>query len=220
MISFLRARVSQDEHGANSAVVCSIPPSEVGFGITACAGTERRESGLLGRESGRKYMYIWVVNLFGILVGVIHLVNGINDSVSKTPPRASTTCDIVVLPLYMSFLALSRSCSGISNNSPLPSFRFASRMPLSSKHSLIAPILYAEPSSCRFGEEGGGISPSWLDERLPPGNTCADGKALEVCTRWRRRIWLVGEMRSMLALGLGSTGTFFGFPVEEDMYCF
>lgn len=46
------------EQGANWAVVCSIPPSEVGKGITACVGTEREELGELGRDSGRKYMYL------------------------------------------------------------------------------------------------------------------------------------------------------------------
>lgn len=35
---------------------------------------------MLGRDSGRKYIYIWVVNRFGILVGVTHLVKGIKDS--------------------------------------------------------------------------------------------------------------------------------------------
>lgn len=58
MISFLRAKPSQVEQGANWAVVCSIPPSEVGTGITACVGNESDESGELGRESGRKYMYL------------------------------------------------------------------------------------------------------------------------------------------------------------------
>lgn len=35
MIWFLRARSNQEEQDANSAVVCSIPPSDVGVGITA-----------------------------------------------------------------------------------------------------------------------------------------------------------------------------------------
>lgn len=74
------ARDSQVEHGANFAAVCSMPPSDVGLGITAWVGKERGESGALGRESGRKYMYICVVNLLGMLVGVIHRVKGINDS--------------------------------------------------------------------------------------------------------------------------------------------
>jgi hypothetical protein len=50
----------------------------------------------------------------------------------------------------------------------------------------------------RAGELGGGISPSWRAERLPPGKTWADGKLEEVLTRWRRRISLVGETRMML----------------------
>lgn len=39
-----------------------------------------RESGELGRESGRKYIYICVVNLLGILAGVIQRVKGIRAS--------------------------------------------------------------------------------------------------------------------------------------------
>lgn len=81
---------------------------------------------------------------------------------------------------------------------------------------------------------GEGISPSWEAERFPPGNTCAEGKELEVRTRWRRRISLEGEMRRMLvmllnrrrkrveyylALGRGSTVAFLGL-LPEDMYCF
>lgn len=45
-------------------------------------------------------------------------------------------------------------------------------------------------------------------ERLPPGKTCAEGKELEVLTRWRRRISLVGDSKMMLALGRGGTGVF------------
>jgi len=33
---------------------------------------------------------------------------------------------------------------------------------------------------------------------LPPGKTWAEAKDVEVFTRWRRRIWFVGEMRMML----------------------
>lgn len=50
----------------------------------------------------------------------------------------------------------------------------------------------------RSGEEGAGRLPSWEGERLPPGKTWAEGKELEVRTRWRRSISLVGEMRRML----------------------
>lgn len=42
------------------------------------------------------------------------------------------------------------------------------------------------------------MEPSWEAERFPPGKTCAEGKEDEVRTRWRRRIWLEGEMRRML----------------------
>jgi hypothetical protein len=50
----------------------------------------------------------------------------------------------------------------------------------------------------REGELGSGMAPSWEAERLPPGKTWAEGKEEEVLTRWRRRIWLSGEMRRML----------------------
>lgn len=80
------------------------------------------------------------------------------------------------------------------------------------------------------------MSPSWEAERLPPGKTWAEGKELDVHTRWRRRIWFEEEMRRILgngtlvnvdakiigtylALGRGSATVFFGlFP--DDMYCF
>lgn len=55
---------------------------------------------------------------------------------------------------------------------------------------------------------------------MPPGKTCALGKADDVLTRCRRRIWFDGEMRrtldrvscgflfaAHLALGLGTAGT-------------
>jgi len=42
------------------------------------------------------------------------------------------------------------------------------------------------------------MSPSCDADRLPPGNTCAEGNELEVRTRWRRRIWFEGEMRRIL----------------------
>lgn len=117
---------------------------------------------------------------------------------SITPPWDLTQSTNLRFPACISFRAFSRTSSGTSNIAPLPSFRFASKMPLSSKHSLIAPILYAAPSTCLFGSVEEGISPSCKAERFPPGNTCADGKELEVLTRWRRRIWLEGEMRRML----------------------
>jgi hypothetical protein len=51
---------------------------------------------------------------------------------------------------------------------------------------------------CRFGSVGEGISPSCEAERFPPGNTCAEGKELDVLTRCRRRISLEGDMRRIL----------------------
>ena len=48
MISFLRAWFNQVEQGANSASVCSNPPSEVGAGIVDVGA---REDGVV---SGRK----------------------------------------------------------------------------------------------------------------------------------------------------------------------
>lgn len=56
-------------------------------------------------------------------------------------------------------------------------------MPLSSKHSRMAPTLYAGPSKCLFDSVGEGISPSWEASRFPPGKTCADGNELDVRTR-------------------------------------
>lgn len=42
--------------------------------------------------------------------------------------------------------------------------------------------------------------------RFPPGKTWADGKAEDVCTLWRRRISLLGEIRMMLAEGDAGAG--------------
>lgn len=49
MISFFRACESHWEHGANWAVVCSRPPSEVGVGMISCVEVTAE-----GDESGRK----------------------------------------------------------------------------------------------------------------------------------------------------------------------
>jgi hypothetical protein len=62
----------------------------------------------------------------------------------------------------------------------------------------MAASLYTGPSLCRVGSLTSGIWPSWAGEMLPPGNTCADAKEVEVFTRWRRRISFVGEKRRML----------------------
>ena len=60
-----------------------------------------------------------------------------------------------------------------------------------------------------MGEDGSGPSDG---SRLPPGKTCADGNELDVCTRWRSRILLVGEMRIVLADGDGEVIGFFCVP--------
>lgn len=61
---------------ANKAAVCSSPPSDVGTGITASEAIFLAEICV----SGRKYMYICVVNRFGMFVGVTQRVNGKRDS--------------------------------------------------------------------------------------------------------------------------------------------
>jgi len=119
--------------------------------------------------------------------------------VSTTPPRSFTQSLNFNFPAWISFLALSRSASSTSNKEE-PPFPFANNIPLSSKHSLIAPTLYACPSLCRSSTLGPGISPSCEGLRLPPGNTCADGKEDEFWTRCRRRISLVGEIRRILII--------------------
>lgn len=115
---------------------------------------------------------------------------------SIVPPNALTHSWNFNLPAWISFLAFSRILSSTSNNDP--SSFFASRIPLSSNVSRIAPILYAGPSTCLASSFGPGISPSCDAERFPPGNTCAEGKALDVRTRWRRRIWFEGDIRRIL----------------------
>lgn len=155
-----------------------------------------------------------------------------NIPISTSPPTLLTHSSNPTVPECTSFLALSLTPSPTSNN-PSPPFFDASKIPLSSKHSLIAPTLYALPSTCLLGDFGSGIVPS-EEERFPPGKTCAEGKEEDVRTRWRSRISLVGERRRMLgvlvvmiyrrkgrylALGRGSAMIFAGL-VEEDMYCF
>jgi hypothetical protein len=118
--------------------------------------------------------------------------------VSTTPPCRFTQAGNFSFPACISFLALSLSVSSVSSNESEPLFFLASRIPLSSKHSLIAPSLYAGPSMCRLGSFGSGISPSCDTERFPPGKTCAEGKEEDVWTRCRRRISLEGDIRRIL----------------------
>lgn len=141
-------------------------------------------------------MYIWVEKRLGMLVGVTQRVNGIRPSVSMVPPWLVTQSWKFNSLLWMDFLAFSRSASFVSMRLPL--FVRASRIPLSSKHSRIAPMRYAGPSLCRSGCEASGMLPSCLGERFPPGNTCAEANAEDVRTRWSSRISLLGEMRRML----------------------
>ena len=42
------------------------------------------------------------------------------------------------------------------------------------------------------------MGPSWSKERLPPGNTCAEGNELEVLTRESSSIWFAPEISRML----------------------
>jgi hypothetical protein len=74
MILFSFAWASHSLHGANSAVVCSTPPSCVGTGMEEVEDSD-------GWVRGRKYMYICVVKRFGKLDGVTHLVKGIRESI-------------------------------------------------------------------------------------------------------------------------------------------
>lgn len=110
------------------------------------------------------------------------------------------------MPAWISFLALSLSVSSTSNKESEPSSFLASKIPLSSKHSLIAPSLYAGPSTCRSELSAAGILPSCEGERFPPGNTWADGKEEEVWTRWRRSISLEGDIRRILAMSVRMFG--------------
>ena len=181
----------------------------------------------------------WYQAIYSIISHAYPIISeGRGEPVSTTPPRSVTQSPNFSFPAWISFLALSRSCSSTSKSEE-PPFIFASNIPLSSKHSLIAPTLYAFPSLCLNSSFGSGISPSCEALKFPPGKTCADGKEEEVRTRCRRRISFVGEMRRILdvvrwryfvtqerglyatyeALGLGSATAFFGFE-PEDMYCF
>lgn len=86
-------------------------------------------------------------------------ISAVYVPVSITPPCSLTQSTNFIFPLYMSFLPLSLTLSSTSSRrSPL--LFFASSIPLSSKHSRIAPIRYAPPSSCLFLSPGPGISPS------------------------------------------------------------
>lgn len=88
-------------------------------------------------------MYIWVVKRLGTLVGVIHLENGIRESVSST---AVSECDfsqlwMVILLLWMSSLPLRRVCGGRTRRGESDDgVCRARRMPDSSKSSRIAPV--------------------------------------------------------------------------------
>lgn len=76
MISLRVAWSSHCLQLANSAAVCSNPPSEVGTGMTASEFIFLADVWV----SGRKYMYICVVNRLGTFVGVIQRVYGSKDS--------------------------------------------------------------------------------------------------------------------------------------------
>lgn len=85
---------------------------------------------------------------------------------STTPPWDFTQSRNISLPECISFRALSLSSSGTCKSALLPSLRLANSMPLSSKHSLIAPKRYAGPSWCLCGSLGAGMSPSCPGDRL------------------------------------------------------
>ena len=82
MISPVRDMESHFEAGRKRAMVCSIPPSEVGTGIVASDCVSREPAWVADEDSdnGRKYRYICVVKRLGILIGVTQRVNGINLS--------------------------------------------------------------------------------------------------------------------------------------------
>jgi hypothetical protein len=143
-------------------------------------------------------MYICVENLFGTFAGVIHRVNGIRASVSATAPHLSNKSVNFSVPECTARRPCSRSSSLISVNSLPLVLLLASRIPHSSNVSRIAARRYAGPSWCRPGSSVAGIAPSCVLERAPPGKTCAEAKLDAFLTRWRRRIWLVGEMRRTL----------------------
>ena len=87
MISFARAWASQVLQRAKRAAVCSMPPSEVGFGIRASEVVGRLRSAFFNDEFGfgrsRKARYIWVVNRLGTFAGVIQRVKGIRESILR-----------------------------------------------------------------------------------------------------------------------------------------
>jgi hypothetical protein len=120
-----------------------------------------------------------------------------NEPISATPPCSASQVGNVTVPSCTAFLARSRSFSSTASNSPVCLF-FARRIPLSSNVSRMAAMRYTRLSTCRSAWSGSGTTPSWAADTLPPGKTWAEGKEEDVCTRWRRRTWLRGEMRITL----------------------
>lgn len=124
---------------------------------------------------------------------------------ASAPIDRSQSANLIWLP-WIFFLASSLSCWGRSTKRP--SF-LASKIPVSSKHSRIAPSLYAGPSRWRSCVPGAGMSPSWNASRLPPGKTCADANEVEVLTRCSSKTSLVGDRSTIEELGRGSGIGFF-----------
>lgn len=89
--------------GAKRAAVCSTPPSEVGFGIIASEVVGRLRSALLDDEfdfgRSRKARYIWVVNRFGIFVGVIQRVKGIRESILRDKLESGAKSTVSLSPV-------------------------------------------------------------------------------------------------------------------------
>ena len=135
-----------------------------------------------GYPAGEGDEIFWSFRLVGILRGELDMA----APTSTLPCLPCTHSSIPTIPLSTSLLPRSRSPVSTHNIPPL-SLSLANNIPLSSKHSLIAPTRYALLSKCRAGSPGAGISPS-EGKRLPPGKTCAEGKERDVVTRWRRRM--------------------------------
>ena len=132
-------------------------------------------------------------------------MNNLNIPISGRPPFLASHFGNDISPLCTAFLPASRCDSSTSSSLPKP-LLYASKIPLSSNVSLIAASLYASPSTCLFGSSTSGTLPSWNSDTFPPGNTWAEGKELEVRTRWRSRTWFVGEItRTLVVVSQGAS---------------
>lgn len=89
--------------GAKRAAVCSTPPSEVGVGIMASEVVGKLRSTLFDDEfdfgRSRKDRYIWVVNRFGMLVGVTQRVKGIRESIVRDKLQSEEKSAVSLSPV-------------------------------------------------------------------------------------------------------------------------